>query len=73
MKKKTEIADWRRKDAKALLAELDREQLQLTKDSIAVKLGKFSKIHELKNRRARVARILTVLVEKVGLRAQEKT
>lgn len=55
----------RRKDPKALLSELDREQIQLARDRIAVKLGKFSKIHELSDRKERIARMLTVLGEKV--------
>jgi len=65
MTTKTELAELRRKDAKALLSDLEREKLQLARDRIAVRLGKFSKIHELATRKSRVARILTVLSEKL--------
>ena len=65
MKATAELNEFRHKDPKVLVTELERERLQLARDRIAVRLGKFSKIHELTTRKARVARMLTVLSEKL--------
>jgi ribosomal protein L29 len=65
MKARKELEELRRHDPKALLAELERERRQLSREMIAVKLGKQTKISELRARKRRVARILTVLAEKV--------
>lgn len=65
MKKTKELSELRSKSAKELLVELDKERLARGKDIIAFSLGKMSKIHEIKDRKLRIARLLTVLSEKL--------
>lgn len=65
MKKSTGLEEMRSKEAKTLLTELEREKIALARDRIALKLGKLSKTHTVVARKKTIARLLTVLGEKV--------
>jgi ribosomal protein L29 len=60
-----ELEELRAKEPRFLLSDLEKERLEMARQRIAVRLGKFSKVHEIKARQGRIARILTVLSEKL--------
>jgi ribosomal protein L29 len=66
MKRVKEMEELRRKDPRTILSELEREKKQHAKDRIAARLGKRSKVHEVAARRIRIARMMTVLSEKIA-------
>ena len=71
MKAKKELAELRAKEAKTLFSELVKEKDQLAHARIAVQLGKHSKVHQLAVRRKRIARMMSILSEKMSGASRE--